>query len=81
MIHEDCLFFEERERDTGLHHCKRSSRLCSDEENDLCTQCRLWDSYIPRNSTEAQIEKAVEWQNMSLDEQPDYEEYFNTDKL
>lgn len=44
-------------------------------------QCRLWDSYIPQNSTEAQIEKAVEWQNMSFDEQPDYEEYFNTDKL
>lgn len=74
MIHEDCIFFEEREKDTGMNHCTRSGRL--DNNGDLCKLCRLWDSYIPKASTEGQIKKAIKWQNMSLDEQPDYEEYF-----
>nr|DAZ47101.1 MAG TPA: hypothetical protein [Caudoviricetes sp.] len=72
---EDCIFFEEREKDTALNHCKRSHSL--DGNNTLCKHCRLWDSYIPRNSTKEQIEKAVEWQNMPFDKQPDYYEYFN----
>ena len=39
--------------------------------------CRLWDSYIPNNSTLAEIEKAQKWQRMSYPEQPDYDEYFS----
>ena len=36
----------------------------------------LWDSYIPNNSTPAEIEKAQKWQRMSYPEQPDYDDYF-----
>ena len=39
--------------------------------------CRLWDNYIPNNSTPAEIEKAQKWQRMSYPEQPDYDEYFS----
>ena len=37
----------------------------------------LWDSYIPNNSTPAEIEKAQKWQRMSYSEQPDYDDYFS----
>lgn len=74
MVHEDCIYFEEHEEDTGWNHCKNSSRL--DNEGCLCDMCRLWDSYIPETSSKEQIEYAQKWQNMSYSEQPDYEDYF-----
>lgn len=73
-IKEDCIYFEAEEEDTGLNHCKRSCTLNTDGR--LCEFCRLWDSYIPKSSSSAEIERAIEWQNMSYDEQPDYEDYF-----
>ena len=74
MIEEDCVYFEEHEEDTGWNHCTRSSRL--DSNGELCNCCRLWDSYIPKTATKTEIEKAQKWQNMSYDEQPDYDDYF-----
>lgn len=75
MVRTDCIYFEKEEKYTRLNHCKRSRSL--DRENSLCDHCRLWDAYIPSNSTSAQIDKALTWQNMPYCEQPDYEEYFN----
>lgn len=74
MTREDCIYFEEKEEDTGLNYCKRTCSLNTDGR--LCDLCRLWDSYIPKDSSFAEIEKAMAWQNMSLVEQPDYEDYF-----
>lgn len=74
MTREDCIYFEEKEESTGWNHCKRSCSL--DNEGHLCDICRLWDSYIPKNSSPEEIERAKRWQDMSLDEQPDYEDYF-----
>lgn len=74
MINENCIYFEEHEEDTGWNHCTRSSRL--DNNGELCNCCRLWDSYIPKTATKTEIEKAQKWQNMSYDEQPDYDDYF-----
>ena len=74
MINEDCIYFEEKEKDTGWNHCTNSHRL--DNKNSLCDICRLWDSYIPKNSSLEQIEKAKKWQNMPYEEQPDYYKYW-----
>ena len=74
MTREDCIYFEEKEESTGWNHCKRSCSL--DNEGHLCDICRLWDSYIPKNSFPGEIERAKRWQDMPLDEQPDYEDYF-----
>lgn len=74
MVNEDCIYFEEIEEDTGLNHCKRTCSLNTDGR--LCNFCRLWDSYIPKNSSPTEIEKAMKWQNMSYNEQPDYDDYF-----
>ena len=74
MTREDCIYFEEKEEDTGLNHCTRTRSLNNDGK--LCDLCRLWDSYIPKNSSPTEIEKAKKWQNMSYNEQPDYDEYF-----
>ena len=63
-----------------MHHCKYSHSLYRQSENDeMCRLCRLWDAYIPNDSTESQIEKAQEWQNKSTDEQEDYYEHFKYD--
>ena len=75
MTNEDCIYFEEKEKDTGWNHCTNSHRL--DNKDSICDMCRLWDSYIPNNSTPAEIEKAQKWQRMSYPEQPDYDEYFS----
>lgn len=53
MTNEDCIYFEEKEKDTGWNHCTNSHRL--DNKSSLCDMCRLWDSYIPNNSTPAEI--------------------------
>ena len=74
MTREDCIYFEEKEEDTGLNHCARTRSLNNDGK--LCNLCILWDSYIPKNSSPTEIEKAKKWQDMSYDEQPDYEDYF-----
>ena len=75
MTNEDCIYFEEKEKDTGWNHCTNSHTL--DNKGSLCDICRLWDSYIPNKSTPAEIEKAQKWQRMSYSEQPDYDEYFS----
>ena len=75
MTNKDCIYFEEKEKDTGWNHCTNSHIL--DNNDSLCDICRLWDSYIPNKSTPAQIEKAQKWQRMSYYEQPDYDEYFS----
>ena len=74
MTREDCIDFEETEEDTGLNYCARTRSLNNDGK--LCDLCILWDSYIPKNSSPTEIEKAKKWQDMSYDEQPDYENYF-----
>ena len=74
MVNEDCIFFEEHEEGTGLNDCKRTCSL--NTGGRLCDFCRLWDAYIPRDSSPAEIEKAMAWQDMPYDEQPDYEDYF-----
>ena len=56
MVHRDCIYFEEHEEETGWNHCKNSRRL--DNKDSLCDLCRLWDSYIPNNSTEEEIQAA-----------------------
>ena len=77
MTYTDCIFFEEREADTGMKHCLRSRIL--DNGDSLCDYCRLWDAYIPKSSSVIEREKAIEWQNMPLEKQPDYEDYFKID--
>lgn len=74
MIKTDCIYFKEKDEDTGMNCCTRSSIL--DGEGNLCNNCRLWDSYIPQNASKANIERALVWQNAPLDTQPDYFEYF-----
>ena len=74
MIREDCIYFKEIEEDTGLNHCTRTRSLNNDGK--LCDLCILWDSYIPKNSSPTEIEKAKKWQDMSCEEQPNYEDYF-----
>lgn len=74
MVYKDCIYFEEHEEDTKWNHCIRSSSL--DNNGKLCDCCRLWDSYIPKDSTKEEIEKAQKWQNMSYNEQPNYNDYF-----
>ena len=44
----------------------------------MCQQCRLWDAYIPKSASDEEKEKAIKWQNMSYNEQPDYHEYFGS---
>ena len=56
MTRKDCIYFEEKEEETGLNHCIRTRSLNNDGK--LCDICRLWDSYIPKNSSLEQIEKA-----------------------
>ena len=75
MTREDCIYFEEKEEDTGLNHCTRTRSLNNDGK--LCDICKLWDSYIPNNSTHAEIEKAQKWQRTSYSDQPDYDKYFS----
>lgn len=78
----DCIYFEESlADDPEYHHCQYSHSLCKKEERDeqeMCRNCRLWDAYIPKDSTQEQIEYAQRWQNMPYEEQVKhpYEEYF-----
>lgn len=81
-----CLYFEEvhgEEWPENLpYHCKRNRTLYAQEELDsgrMGRYCRLWDAFIPANSTPEQIEYAQRWQNMSFAEQPDYDEYFKNE--
>ena len=74
MVHRDCIYSEEHEEETGWNHCTNSRRL--DNKDSLCDLCRLWDSYIPNNSTEEEIQAAQKWQNMPYGKQPDYDDYF-----
>ena len=76
MMKKDCIYYEDKEKDTKLHHCKHSHSLY-DDNDDMCKNCRLWDAYIPNTSTKQQIEYVQRWQNMPLEKQTDYEEYFN----
>ena len=75
----DCIFFEETYKELPQYrHCTHSRSLFKKDEEDaiMCNNCRLWDAYIPITATQAQVDKAKDWQNMSFNEQPDYHEYF-----
>lgn len=75
----DCIYYEDCDKEQlGWCKCKRKSFFCKKEKNDMCNCCRLWDAYIPKAATQAEIEKAQKWNDMSLDEQYEnpYEEYF-----
>lgn len=74
-IKKDCIFFGGLFEDTNMFVCDYSCRLYEGGE-DMCKHCRLWDAYIPNNSSEEQKEKAIEWQNKPYGEQEDYDEYF-----
>jgi hypothetical protein len=79
----DCIYFKEHEDGSELEKYNECTRECSlflkgKEDEEMCCCCRLWDSYIPKDSTPEQIEKAQKWQNMGYDEQPDYDEYFDS---
>ena len=78
-MNRDCIFFQENYDDLPQYHvCKRSGALYhSEKEADImCSNCRLWDAYIPETSTEQEKAKALRWQDANLAEQADYEEYF-----
>lgn len=73
----DCLYYEDKEEDTGFHHCKLLHTLYKEDENNtMCRNCVLWDNYIPKSATEEQIKKAQEWQDKGFLDQEDYYEYF-----
>jgi hypothetical protein len=74
-IKKDCIYYTDRDKDTQMHLCEYKHTLYLDDEN-MCKCCRLWDAYIPKNSTVGQIRYAQNWQNMPIDEQPDYDDYF-----
>lgn len=76
---EDCIYFEETyEPSPEFRYCTCMNKLFVKDEEDstMCEVCRLWDNYIPQSATDAEKEKAIKWQNMSLEEQPDYDNYF-----
>ena len=78
-MNKDCVFFQESYEDLPSYHaCKRSGSLyLSGKEDDImCSNCRLWDAYIPETATEQAKVKALRWQDAKLNEQEDYEEYF-----
>ena len=76
-IKKDCIYYyKDIEENTILHCCKYSNSFCYNNEN-ICKKCRLWDAYIPKTATKEQIKYAQIWQNIPLNELPDYEEYFN----
>lgn len=74
---EDCIYFEKDKEENDHIICGRRGVYCKNTE-DMCHNCRLWDSYIPKNSTASAIEYAQKWQNMGYEEQMknDYYEYF-----
>lgn len=77
---KDCIYFQNTGKGNLPLLCKYRGSLHSiDEEEDMCRCCRLWDAYIPENSSDKEIEKAQIWQHMPLEEQEKfpYEEYFN----
>lgn len=76
----DCIYFEDREKeDPGYCSCARRGYYCRKDKDDMCQQCRLWDNYIPKTASDAEKERAIAWQNMTLAEQlaNHYETYFN----
>jgi len=75
----DCIYFEETYPELPEYrHCTHSCSLFKKGEEDvsMCQHCRLWDAYIPVNATAEERQRAIEWMDMPLNEQPDYDEYF-----
>lgn len=74
----DCIYYEDC--DKWYCACKRRGYFCEKAKDDMCKHCRLWDAYIPKTATQAEIEKAQIWGDMSLDEilENPYEEYFGS---
>jgi hypothetical protein len=75
----DCIYFEDREKeDPGYCSCSHRGYYSRKEKDDMCQQCRLWDAYIPKTASDAEKERAIAWQNMTLVEQlaNPYETYF-----
>ena len=80
-MYTDCIHFQETYEEIPKYRCcTRSGSLYrkGDEDDIMCQHCRLWDAYIPKSATDAEKEKALMWDNMSLDEQLEnpYENYF-----
>lgn len=75
----DCIYYDDCDKEQlGWCACRRSGFFCEKAKDDMCGCCRLWDAYIPKTATQAEIEKAQKWDNMSLKEQVanPYNEYF-----
>ena len=75
----DCIYYKDCDKEQlGWCICERRGYLCEKAKDDMCNCCRLWDAYIPVTATQAEIEKAQKWGDMSLDEQLEnpYDEYF-----
>lgn len=75
----DCIFFEDTyEEIPHFRHCINNKTLYTKgvEDDVMCGNCRLWDSYIPESASDDEKATAIEWQEMAYAEQPDYEDYF-----
>ena len=73
---KNCIYLTRNET-YDCPECLHRGVLMSDEEvenHDNC--CRLWDSYVPFEATEEEIEYAEKWMDMDYYTQPDYDEYF-----
>lgn len=75
MRNEDCIYFSDKDID-GLYCCITKGGLYKEDE-DMCGICRLYDSYIPANTSHELIEYAIKWQNCPTEEQEDYYTHFN----
>lgn len=76
----DCIYFEEIYAELPkFRHCTYSRSLFKNGEEDetMCQNCRIWDTYIPNTAIEEEKAIAITWQNMSYGEQPDYRDFFS----
>ena len=77
MIKDDCIYLQQDKDNSANLVCLYKRSLITPDDHTCCDLCRIWDAYIPENASAAEKEKAMHWQNMSYNEQPDYDEYFN----
>ena len=77
MENDDCIYYEQHEKSTGMRCCTSRGTLYKEDE-DMCSLCRLWDNYIPKDASEGEKEKALEWQNLEYKElvKTDYDTFF-----
>ena len=77
MIHIDCIYYKHSSNKQLPLLCKHSGSLYKLGER-MCDTCRLWDAYVPVNSTKEEIDKAKLWLALPYEDQlkHPYEEYF-----